>query len=53
MIQFTYFFKNKFKMNQIWVKWFKDIIKLIVKLLDESIQVKFVLCRLTQNLSIY
>ena len=40
-------------MNQAWVKWFKNIIKLIARLLNGSIQIKFVLYNLTQNLPIY
>ena len=29
IIQFTYLFKTKFKMSQIWVKQFKVVIRLI------------------------
>ena len=49
MTQLIYLFKNKFKMSQICVKWFKNIIMLIMELLNGLIQVKFMLSRLTQK----
>ena len=33
MTQLTYLFKNKFKMSQIWVKQFIDIIRLMSKII--------------------
>ena len=53
MTQLIYLFKNKFKMSQICVKWFKNIIMLIMELLNGLIQVKFMLSRLTQKWLIY
>ena len=37
MNQLNYLFKNEFKISQIWVKWFKNIIRLIARLLNGSI----------------